>query len=93
LEHLFDTAEKPVAAAVYGLDEFGMLRVVAKREAKIVDVLLDEPLRHTDVAPDGVENLILRQQAVRIVDEQSEQLKGLVADTDGLIAVPKALIP
>ncbi len=55
-------------------------------------VLLDQALRHANVVPDPVEDLILGQKAVRVVDEQPEQLESLVADRNRLIAVPQAFI-
>jgi hypothetical protein len=36
--------------------------------------------------------MILGQQAIRVADQQTEQLKGFVVNLNGLIAVPKAFI-
>ena len=46
----------------------------------------------TASADPGRENDILGQKAVRVTDEESQQLKGLVTDTDELIPTPQALI-
>ena len=90
---LAPAAEKPKAPVARGFDESGFLRIVAKCQAQVADVLLDEPLRHAHIAPDAVEYAALGQQAVRIADEEPQQLEGLVADLNGLITMPQALIP
>ena len=41
----------------------------AKRYAKVVHVFLDESLRYTQISPDLIEDLVLGQEAVRIVNE------------------------
>jgi hypothetical protein len=69
------------------------LGVVAEGEAQVVDVVLDQALGHADIAPDPVEDVVLGQQAVRVIDEQPEKLEGLVTDGNGLIALPQAFVP
>ena len=80
--------EKSVAATVNCFDKARLLRVIAKRQAQVVDVFFDLAFRNAYIAPNSIQDLVFRQKPVGIANQESKQLKSLVAELNGLIAIP-----
>ena len=81
-----DRRDESIAAPVRRLDETGGLRVVAERPAHVANRAFQHGLTHEDVRPDGVEELLLRDEASGARGEVLEQREGLGRERDGRAA-------
>ena len=75
--------DEPVAAARHRLDVARLARVVAERAADRVDGGLEHRFADEAAAPDGVEQLLLRDQLVGPRGQVAQHAKGLGGKLDG----------
>jgi hypothetical protein len=70
--HLMRCADEAKAAAMNRLDEGRRLGVVAQRDAQLADRLRQRVRRDCDVTPDGVQQLVFRDEHAGTLDEVEE---------------------
>jgi hypothetical protein len=87
LDNSYATQES-ITPPANGLDKRWTPGIVAESHAYIVNILFYQAFRYAKITPDGVQDVILGQQAVGVIDEKSQHAKSLVADSDGPIAPP-----
>ena len=83
---------EPIAAAMDGLNNLRLLRIVAKRRPDLADRDLEHGVANEDSRPDGVEQVVLRDQAAAVLGEAPQQGKGLGRERDLLAAAPDTLV-
>src|ERR1017187_3704303 len=73
----FDRTNEPVPDRGDGLDVARAANVVAQQTAQKPDAACQGALGNCGIAPDGVEQLFLRDQPLRVVQQKQEGSKGL----------------
>ena len=68
---------KPIAVRVDGLKESVAPRVIADRVADLTHRAGQTRIRHEDARPDPLEQLLLRERARAILDQDLQELEGL----------------
>ena len=77
---------------MHGLNDPRLLRIVAERRANLADRDLEHGVANEDARPDGVEQVVLRDQAAAVLGEAAQQRKGLGRERDLFAAAPDTLI-
>ena len=79
----FDLGDEAVAGGGDGFDEAGLAAVVVEGFAEEADGAGEGVLGDGGVGPDGVEQLLLADEAAAVLDEVEEQAEGFGLEGDG----------
>ncbi len=91
IRHLLDLADEAEAALVEGADEDLIVAAVADRLAGCVDAARQRRLGHDAAVPDLVKDLVLRDDAVVVPDQEGQKVEDLRLDMHGLAAAAQLL--
>ena len=86
-----DLAHEPIALAVDGLDEARRLRVLAEHLAQLGDANLEDVLDHRRLGPDRIQEILLRVQHVRPLEQMQQQVVALGREVAVLFPFPELL--
>ena len=87
-----DRSDEDVAALDEAADEAGADRVVAEGAANLADQHFDVVGMHVAVGPDRLEQCLLRDNVAGALDEDGEQLEGLVRERNPDVIPPERLV-
>src|SRR5258708_37067138 len=83
---MLDLGGKGIAPPHDGLDD-----ALAKGAAQIVNVGPEQALAHRDLSPHGLDDLRLRHQPLRVLDEVAKDREWLATKRNLLVVAPQAL--
>ena len=87
-----NVADEAVAAATHRLDEARRQRIVGEQPAQLADELTHLPLLDDDAAPPGSQQLLLRQQLVRPLDQRAQKEERLGRQRDSALPPQQSLV-
>ena len=87
-----DRSDEDVAALHEAADEAGADRIVAEGAANLADQHFDVVGVHVAVGPDRLEQCLLRDNVAGALDEDGEQLDGLVCERNLDVVPPERLV-
>ena len=85
-------SDKLVSPSGKGLNICRLFGVVAKSLADSANILLDDFWIHVSLGPDGLKNLVLRDETFRVFHEITEYVKSLGSERYALFRTPKAVV-
>ena len=87
-----DIADEAITAAMHGLNEARLPRIIVERGANLAHRDLEHGVADEHARPDGVEEIVLRHQATPMLGEMAEQRERLGRQRHLLGAAPDALV-
>jgi len=85
-------ADPAVTAAVYGLDEAWLARIIREGFAQLIDREFEHAVADVGIRPGSIEQLILCDDLIRLLHQATQDEEGLRPQIDTAIAPPDTLV-
>ena len=85
--------QQPIPHRRHRGDETRLMRVISQQTAEQRNAARQRILRHRCVRPDGIQQLVLRDQPVRIAQQIQQDAKGLRLNRDRLATADETELP